>query len=219
LPRRNQQTPSGLDESPVSAASGVKRLRGAERRREIAQATLRLIAELGLPGVSMARIAAEIGVTDAALYKHYATKEDILIAAYDILAERVFTWIGAGVGSYPLGRLQEMGRCHAALFSEDLQGFNIPMSQFNVWIPQDRLRAHVNESHRDIIRALVQLIEEGKVDGSLRPDGDSEVIVSELYAWIWWDDLSHLRGIDRASIAKGSAEMFSRILSDIRSVR
>jgi TetR/AcrR family transcriptional regulator len=219
LPLKNQQTPSELDQPPAATAASVKRLRGAERRQEIAEATLRLIAELGLPGVSMSRIAAEIGVTDAALYKHYAAKEDILIAAYDILAERVFAWINAGVGSSSLDRLEEMGRCHAALFSEDLEGFNIPMSQFNVWIPQDRLRAHVNESHRDIIRALVQLIEEGKADGSMRPDGDAEVIVSELYAWIWWDDLSHLRGIDRASIAKGSREMFSRILADIRSLR
>ena len=205
-------------QEPASVNSGVKRLRGAERRREIAQTALRLIGRLGLPGVSMVRIASDLGISDAALYKHYAAKEDILIAAYDLLAERVFAWIGCGTGSPALDRLAVMGRSHAALFSEDLEGFNIPMSQFNVWIPQDGLRVHVDESHRDIIGAMVQLIEEGKADGSIRRDADSEVIVSEVYSWIWWEDLSHLRGVDWGTIARRSAEMFERILSEIKVV-
>jgi TetR/AcrR family transcriptional regulator, fatty acid metabolism regulator protein len=216
LPHMNPEVPSDESQDSSSANSGVKRLRGAERRREIAQTAVRLIGRLGLPGVSMVRIATELGVTDAALYKHYATKEEILIAAYDLLAERVFDWIGRGAGSPALDRLRVMGSVHAALFSEDLEGFNIPMSQFNVWIPQDGLRAHVDESHGDIIRAMVQLVEEGKADGSIREDAHSEVIVSELYSWIWWEDLSHLRSVDWDNIARRSAEMFDRILSEIR---
>ncbi len=163
----------------------------------------------------MAQIADEIGITDAALYKHFASKEDILIAAYDILAKRVFDWIDARPGATAIERLQSIGETHASAFSRDVDGFNVPMSQFNVWIPQDRLRDHVDRTHRAIMDAFVRLLDKGKTEGSVRNEVDSEVIVSELYAWIWWEDLSHLRGLDPRSISKGSAEMFSRILADV----
>jgi TetR/AcrR family transcriptional regulator, fatty acid metabolism regulator protein len=192
-----------------------KRARSADRQRQVAEVTLRLIARHGLPGVRLAEIADEIGVTDAALYKHFASKEDILIAAYDLLVDRAFEWIATRPGATAIERLQSMGETHASTFSRDVDGFNVPMSQFNVWIPQDRIRSHVDQMHRAIMDAFVRLLEEGKAEGCVKPDVDSEVIVSELYAWIWWEDLSHLRGLDPASIAKGSAEMFNRIVADV----
>ena len=197
------------------ALKPAKRARSVDRRRQVAEVTLGLIAKHGLPGVRLAELADEIGVTDAALYKHFASKEDILIAAYDLLVDRTLQWIAARPGVTAIERLQSIGETHASAFSRDVDGFNVPMSQFNVWIPQDRLRSHVDQMHRAIMDAFVRLLEEGKSEGCVRHDVDSEVIVSELYAWIWWEDLSHLRGLDPASIAKGSSEMFNRILADV----
>jgi AcrR family transcriptional regulator len=191
------------------------RTRSTNRQVQIAQTTLRLIANHGLSGVSLARIACLIGVTDAALYKHYASKDDILIAAYDLLAERVFRWIHGAPGQTTVDRLRALGESHASLFSQDINGFNVPMSQFNVWIPKDRVRQHVDKTHRMIMDSFVRMIEEGKAEGCIRDDTDAEVVVSEIYAWIWWEDLSYLRGLDPKSIAKGSGEMFNRMLSDI----
>ena len=191
------------------------RARSADRQAQIAQTTLRLIAKHGLSGVSLARIASVIGVTDAALYKHYASKDDILIAAYDLLAERVFRWIEEAPGRTTVDRLRALGESHASLFSQDIDGFNMPMSQFNVWIPRDRVSLHVDKTHRTIMDSFVRMIEEGKAEGCIRADTDAEVVVSEVYAWIWWEDLSYLRGLDPKSIAKGSGEMFNRMLSDI----
>lgn len=194
----------------------VRRERTADRQVQIAETTLRLVAKHGLPGASLARIAGELGITDAALYKHFASKDEMLMAAFDLLADRVFTWIQSSPGDTVIERLQAMGKSHAQLFSQDIDGFNVPMFQFNVWIPKDRLRQHVDETHRGIQDALARMIEEGKTQGCIRKDIDTEVFVSEIYAWIWWEDLSYLRNLDPTSIAKGSEEMFGRILSDIR---
>jgi AcrR family transcriptional regulator len=202
-------------ENRLEAQKPAKRARSADRQRQVAEVTLGLIARHGLPGVRLAQIADAIGVTDAALYKHFASKEDILIAAYDLLVARVFRWIDTRPGATAIERLQSIGETHASVFSRDVDGFNVPMSQFNVWIPQDRLRSHVDRMHRAIMDAFVRLLEDGKAGGCVRGDVDLEVIVSELYAWIWWEDLSHLRGLDPRSIAKGSAEMFNRILADV----
>lgn len=192
-----------------------RRASTADRQEQIANVTLRLISKYGVSGVSLARIADEIGVTDAALYKHFSGKSDILVAAFDVLAARVFRWIESAPGSNVIEQLTAMGESHSRLFSRDIRGFNTPMFQFSVWIPRDRVHSHVDETHRAMMGALGDLIGRGKAQGCVRPDVDVDVVVSQIYAWIWWEDLSYLRGLDAALIAKESKEMLGRILTDI----
>ncbi len=191
------------------------RYRGADRKQQIVRATRELVAKYGIQGTSLARIAGAVGVTDAALYKYFPSKDDMLIAAYDSMAERVLGWIGSFDDLSAYERIRKLGGTHAEVFSRDLTGFNGPMFQFNVWLPEDRIREHVGRTHQAFVDALVGVIEQGKSEGTIRHDADAEFIVSELYAWIWWEDLSYLRGLDPASIEKRSAEMFGRILADI----
>ena len=195
--------------------TGPRRVRTADRRAQIARVTLRLIAERGLSGASLARISSQLGITDTALYRHFANKDEILVAAFDVLAERVFRWIESSQGADATERLEAMGKSHADLFSQDIRGFNVPMFQFNVWIPRDKVRRHVDETHLAIISALARVIEDGKLDGSIRQDVDVDIVVSQIYAWIWWEDLSYLRELDPTMIAKESAAMMKRILADI----
>jgi len=202
----------------LEAPKPVMRARGIDRRRQIAEVALRLVARHGLPGVRLAQIADGVGVTDAALYKHYPSKEDILIAAYDLLAARVFRWMETRPGATAVERLQSLGETHAPMFSRDVNGFNVPMMQFNVWIPQDALRRHVDKTHRRMMDTLVNLLEQGKAEGCVGPDLDAEITVMEIFAWIWWEDLSHLRGLDPVSIAKSSKEMFSLIMRGVAAV-
>lgn len=191
------------------------RARTADRRAQITRVALELVAKHGIQGVFLSRIAAAIGISDAALYKHFASKDDILIAAHDLLARKVFDWIESFDDSSILVRFQKIGESHARLFSKDIAGFNAPMLQFHVWIPDDRVRAHVDRTHRQLMDAFANLLEEGKAQGSVRADADTELVVSQLYAWIWWEDLSYLSELDQESVKKTSADMFGRILQDI----
>lgn len=198
-----------------AATQNPKRQRGADRKEQIVRITRDLVAKYGIQGASLSRIAGGTGVTDAALYKYFASKDDILIAVYDGMAQRVFQWIESSEQLPADARLREIGKSHAQLFSKDIAGFNGPMFQFNVWLPEDRVHAHVDHTHRAIMDALCRMIDKGKAEGTVQPNVDAEFIVSEIYAWIWWEDLSYLRGLDPASIEKRSAEMFGRILEDI----
>jgi AcrR family transcriptional regulator len=85
-----------------------------ERRRQIADAALKVIAERGLGRFTTQAIAAEIGVTDATLFRHFASKEDIVLAALDRVEERLF----AGFPPEdldPLVRLERFFRFRASL--------------------------------------------------------------------------------------------------------
>ena len=178
------------------AGNGHGRLPGAERKAQIIGATLRLVAEYGLVGASMSRIADAVGISNAALYRHFDSREDILIGAHDLLIERVFAWLRSSKAPNVIDRLRDMGESHARLFSLDIEGFNAPMFQFIAWIPKDRVREHVERKRREMFQAYADLIEEGKAQGSIRTDIDTDLIVSELFAWIWWEDLSYLEGLD-----------------------
>jgi len=61
-------------------ATAVRR-RPKDRKQQIMLHARDLFVELGYPNVSMAMIAGRIGITAGALYRHYATKADLLEAA------------------------------------------------------------------------------------------------------------------------------------------
>ena len=77
----------------IAAPDGQGRRPGVERRAQIVEETLRLVAEHGLAGASMSRIAEAVGISNAALYRHFDSREDILISAHDVLMDRIFAWL------------------------------------------------------------------------------------------------------------------------------
>jgi AcrR family transcriptional regulator len=60
------------------------------RRRDIADAALKVIADQGLARFTSLAIAREVGVSDAALFRHFATKEAIVLAAIERVEEILF---------------------------------------------------------------------------------------------------------------------------------
>ena len=74
------------------------------RRREIADAALKVIAEQGLARFTSVAIAREVGVSDAALFRHFATKEDIVLAVIDRVEEVLFSGFPPA-GPDPIARL------------------------------------------------------------------------------------------------------------------
>jgi AcrR family transcriptional regulator len=59
------------------------------RQEQIAQATMALIAEQGLKGVSVASVARRVGLVPSALYRHFKGKEEILEATIGLIRERL----------------------------------------------------------------------------------------------------------------------------------
>ena len=57
------------------------------RKEEIVYATLELASEKGLGSVSMQQIAEKLGIKKASLYNHFASKEEIVAAMYQILRD------------------------------------------------------------------------------------------------------------------------------------
>ena len=61
---------------------------GNNRKEEIVNATLELAAQKGLANVSMSMIADRIGIKKPSLYKHFASKDEIVEAMYLLLRKQ-----------------------------------------------------------------------------------------------------------------------------------
>ena len=90
----------------MSLALSNKRVRdGARTRLAIEREALRLFAAKGVDGASIKDISAAVGVVDAALYRHFASKEEMAQAIfaqhYGALAQAITT-VGWPTASTPI---------------------------------------------------------------------------------------------------------------------
>jgi AcrR family transcriptional regulator len=75
------------------------------RRRQIADAALEVIAEEGLARFTTLAIARKVGVSDGALFRHFASKDEIVLAAIDRVEEILFP-TPSPEGDDPVARLR-----------------------------------------------------------------------------------------------------------------
>lgn len=68
---------------PIQQAAAGRRRRPRDRKQQIVAAAARQFWDLGYPQVSMADIAAAVGIGASALYRHFRGKQDLLVAVLD----------------------------------------------------------------------------------------------------------------------------------------
>lgn len=75
------------------------------RRRQIADALMRVAADRGLEAVSLRHVAAEAGATAGLVQHYFRTKDEMMIFAIDVVAERVSARLAAeeAANGGPLG--------------------------------------------------------------------------------------------------------------------
>jgi AcrR family transcriptional regulator len=70
---------------------------GAATRDRLLRAATGIVAREGMAAATTAAIAAEAGVAEGTLYRHFESKDDLLIAAFRQMKQEVFVDAAAGV--------------------------------------------------------------------------------------------------------------------------
>jgi AcrR family transcriptional regulator len=109
-----------------------KRVDHEARRQQIAEAVCRLAASEGLDAVSLRHVAAEAGVSMGRVQHYFTTKDDMLLFAFQTLAERVERRIGAVVAAAP--RPHSVRQVVRALLTEMLPLSEHGRAEAPVWI-------------------------------------------------------------------------------------
>ncbi len=155
----------------------------AERREEIARAVLHIIGRRGLTSLTMSTLAAEIGVTSGALFRHFKTRDDILreVVRHGVAKiDRTFP----DKSLPPLERLFTLARNRIRLLGPDPGlAWLLRSEQAYLTLPQDAVN-ELREVARRSRRFLLKAIRDGAADGSIRPDIPPEVLLVPIIGTI-----------------------------------
>ena len=92
----------------ASAASPLGSASHTAAQTRIIEAALDLFAEHGISGTSLQRIADAIGVTKAAVYHQYNTKDEIVLAVAEVVLTRLETAVTAAEAERSRPRAREL---------------------------------------------------------------------------------------------------------------
>jgi AcrR family transcriptional regulator len=196
-------------------AEGNKRTKGADTKARIAEATLRLVGEHGVAGTSTARIAAAVGVSEAALYRHFKSRHEMILAALEALYALIFEIIGSSSDPNAVERLRQISRTHVAYSSSHRDVLVPPFLGFVSSPVSSHFREELEVRQQAATNALAGIIEEGKAQGTVLEDVDSEQVAWELVAAYWADVVAIGVGLRQFADKERTARMLDFILDSI----
>lgn len=148
----------------------------AERRSEITRAVLRIIGERGLTSLTTATLAGEVGVTTGALFRHFASLDEILRETVRHGTRRMEeTFPDASLP--PLERLMGLARSRVQLLRSDPGlAWLLRSEQAYLTLPDDAVKS-LRALARRSRQYLLDAIREGMSQGSIRDDIEPEVLL------------------------------------------
>ena len=183
-----------------------------ERRAQVAAITLEIIAREGVHAASLGRIAEAAGITAPSLYNHFSGRTEILEAASDLLLERVLAWIDSSANPDMLERLREIGgSVHESRIGADQEWVITPLFELTTAARAEGLTEHMGRNQLIVLQRFVDIVEEGKRQGTILADADPKVVGWSLMSLGWAKDFATLQGLGQF-VEEGTA---GRILENV----
>lgn len=186
-----------------------------ERRAQIIEVTLNLVATHGVRGTTLSRIAAVVGVTHPALYTHFANRRELFLAALDVLFDRIRKVHQASTQGNALERLREISLYHTKLVASEEDGFLFPLFEFLAASPEEGLREALGVRQRALAKELADIVREGQEQGTIRADADPEQVGWLITSRHWTEDVAVLMGVTEDWDETRSNRLLDLILGSI----
>jgi TetR/AcrR family transcriptional regulator len=187
---------------PVPAAR--KRPRPGERRVQILETLATMLQEPGAERVTTAALAAKLEVSEAALYRHFASKAQMFEGLIEFIEQSVFTLVNQIVERETDARVQVQKVLAVLLqFGEKNPGMTRVMVGDALVFENDRLTARMNQFFERIesqLRQSLRQVAEGA--GSQTPTVDAQAQASALTAFA----IGRLQRFARSGFKKSPTE-------------
>jgi AcrR family transcriptional regulator len=162
----------------TTIATTPTRLPAAERREAIVDAALRVFSEGSYRGTTTAEIAREAGVSEPILYRHFASKRDLYLAAIEAAWQRLrTTWEEAIATEPPSAWIPIMAKSYVCLRDAKPVVSDLWM-QAVVEAGDDEevrkfLKRHMREVHNFMANVIQRVQEAGIVDENRDPEAEA----------------------------------------------
>jgi AcrR family transcriptional regulator len=192
-----------------------KRLSRDERRKQIVTVTLDQVAENGVRGTTLSKIAAAIPDTPPALYTHFRNRRDIHLATIDELFERRTLPHRYPLEGNAIERLRSLGHRHTELVSADNDKSVFALFEFIAAPPEEGLRETMGAKILLLVDDIASIVREGQAEGTVRKDADPPQVAWMIVSRAWTEDITHLLGVGKEWNEERSDRMLELILDSI----
>ncbi|WP_198970404.1 nucleoid occlusion factor SlmA [Xylophilus sp. ASV27] len=195
-----------------AAAASRKRPRPGERRIQILQALAAMLETPGAERITTAALASRLDVSEAALYRHFASKAQMFEGLIDFIEQSVFTLVQQIAMREVSGEARARQIVDMVLhFGERNPGMTRVMVGDALVFEHERLQQRMNLFFDKIEAALRQNLREAapSADASPTPDADAQVLASLLTAFV----LGRLQRYARSGFRRLPSEHLERSLA------
>jgi AcrR family transcriptional regulator len=158
----------------------MARMRAQDRKQQLLESAARCFARHGYRGTTTAMIAAEAGVSEPIIYRHFRNKHDLFIALIEEVGDRVFrNWEAATArASRPLEKLQSMMYANPATSDPWTASVYQLLFHASTEISEPAIQQAIRDHYERYLRSLASVMGEAQEAGEIRADVPAE--------WLAW---------------------------------
>jgi AcrR family transcriptional regulator len=170
--------PSG---GPKTVSATAPRMAAADRRRHLVETAIRLFTDGSYRGTTTAEIARAAGVSEPILYRHFASKRDLYLAALEhVWAKTREAWERT-LEEAPdaCAAVEAIGKGHVSVRSPKLQLAELWVQALGEASEDPVLRRHLRRHMREVHDFVADLVRRGQAQGAIVAERDADA-----EAWI-----------------------------------
>jgi TetR/AcrR family transcriptional regulator len=155
--------------------------RPGERKTQILQTLAEMLEQPHAARITTAALAARMQVSEAALYRHFASKAQMFEGLIEFIEHTIFSLINQIGATEPLGLAQARNMIGMLLtFSERNKGMTRVLTGDALVTEDNRLQERINHINDRIEASFRQALRTAVQDGGLPPDADVSAHASLL---------------------------------------
>ena len=156
------------------------RMKAQDRREQLLTTAAQCFAKYGYRGTTTAKIAAEAGVSEPIIYRHFRNKQELFVALIDKVGDEVMNnWKQATRETRsPLEKLQSLLYRNPATADPWTASVYQLLFHASTEVSDPAIRQAIRDHYEQYVRALASVMSEAQKSGQIRDDLPAE--------WLAW---------------------------------
>jgi AcrR family transcriptional regulator len=156
-----------------------------ERQRQIIDAARKIIATRGMEDLRIRDLAKEVGISEAAIYRHFLSKKDILLWLIDDIERTLLDTVdrAASEKSEPLESLENVLKAHLS-YAEQRRGVSLIVISETLRLADKSLRERMFEVVNRYLSRIEELLARGVKRGQISQEIDLSTAALTFFAII-----------------------------------
>jgi AcrR family transcriptional regulator len=144
------------------------------RRKQIVDAARKIIVKYGSENITLKRIAEEVGISQAAIYRHFKSKRELLLLLIDSIEENLLGEMATETGNRPPLEVLENALKNHILSVRRRYGVFFPVVAEIVSLGDKKLNRRISETLNKYTYSIKNIMDEGIRTGDIRANIDTE---------------------------------------------